>query len=58
MNQLDNWDKKYTTQSLKELKTKMTNMIWLEKYLKEKDKKHLPRALKNVETLLDKIQKY
>ena len=49
---------KYAIQSLKELKTKMTNMLWLEKYLKDKDKKHLPSALKNIETLLDKIQKY
>jgi hypothetical protein len=51
-------DLKYTKTVLKELKTKMSRMDWLEKYLKESDKKHLPAALKHIETLLNKLEKY
>ena len=51
-------DKKATKQMLKELKTKLTRMSWLNKYVDESDKKHLSDALENVEALLTNIEKY
>jgi hypothetical protein len=43
---------------LKELRTKLTRMDWLNKYIDETDKKHLSIALENVEFLLNNIEKY
>ena len=43
---------------LKELRTKLTRMGWLNKYVDETDKKHLSIALENVEFLLNNIEKY
>jgi hypothetical protein len=51
-------DKKATKQMLKELKTKLTRMSWLNKYVDESDKKHLSNALENVGALLTSIEKY
>lgn len=51
-------DKKAAKQLLKEIKTKLTRMGWLNKYVDESDKKSLSESLKNVETLLNNIEKY
>lgn len=51
-------DKKALKTQLKELRTKLTRMDWLNKYVDESDKKHLSIALENVEFLLNNIEKY
>jgi hypothetical protein len=51
-------DKKAVKTQLKELRTKLTRMDWLNKYIDETDKKHLSIALENVEFLLNNIEKY
>ena len=51
-------DKKTVKTQLKELRTKLTRMDWLNKYIDETDKKHLSIALENVEFLLNNIEKY
>ena len=51
-------DKKATKQVLKEIKTKLTRMNWLTQYVDETDKTHLSEALKNIEAILNNIEKY
>lgn len=51
-------DKKAAKQLLKEIKTKLTRMNWLTQYVDETDKTHLSDALKNIEAILNNIEKY
>ena len=51
-------DKKATKQQLNEIKTKLTRMNWLTQYVDETDKTHLSDALKNIEAIINNIEKY
>jgi hypothetical protein len=51
-------DKKAVLQQLRTYKTSLTRLSSIEKYLENKDSKHMTDALENINMLITNLQKY